>query len=81
VISPSLQEATLACPVMACPVLAKLFPFHYVGRSGSLPNSTSRQVPNVRALLHAQAYALSGVSWTTFPELLRDDGKGLGLSP
>ena len=30
--------------------------------------------------LHAQAYALSGVFWTTFPELLHADGKGLGLS-
>jgi len=77
--SPFLQEATSAFPVMACPVLPKLFPFH-VGRSGSLPDSTSRQVPNVRALLHAQAYALSGVFWTTFPELLHADGKGLGLS-
>ena len=50
-ISPFLQEATLAFPVIACPVLPKLFPCH-VGaggcRSHSLPDATSRQVPNFR---------------------------------
>jgi len=69
---------------MACPVLPKLFPCH-VGaggcRSHSLPDSTSRQVPNFRVLLHAQAYALYGFFWATFAELWRADGKGLGLSP
>jgi len=83
VISPFLQEATLAFPVIACPVLPKLFPCR-VGaggcRSHSLPDATSRQVPNFRVLLHAQAYALYGFFWTTFPELWRADGKGLGLS-
>ena len=82
--TPFLQHATLANPVIASPVLQKLCPCH-VGAGGcrslSLPDSTSRQVPNFRASLHAQASAISRFFWTTFPDLLGADGKGLGRAP